>query len=207
MASEEAAITMMNYYTSVPPTIRNQPVFIQYSTHRELKTDNLTNQVRSSLSALIIQNRFLHFIVLIIFLRLKLCIRDRQRAALQAISTAAMHSGTMAPGSDGRGLVHGQSPVLRIIVENLFYPVTLEVLQQVLHSLQNDWATPRLSLRERVVVVCRSSASSARCWRSSLSPGTISFRLCCSSAMPCMLSTPRPWVTRTLVETCTRVCI
>lgn len=48
MASEEAAITMMNYYTSAPPTIRNQPVFIQYSTHRELKTDNLTNQARSS---------------------------------------------------------------------------------------------------------------------------------------------------------------
>lgn len=46
-----------------------------------------------------------------------------------------MHSGTMAPGSDGRGVVHGQSPVLRIIVENLFYPVTLEVLQQVRLSL------------------------------------------------------------------------
>lgn len=97
MASEEAAITMMNYYTSAPPTIRNQPVFIQYSTHRELKTDNLTNQ----------------------------------RAALQAISAAAMHSGTMAPGGDVRGVVHAQSPVLRIIVENLFYPVTLEVLQQI----------------------------------------------------------------------------
>lgn len=46
MASEEAAVTMINYYTSAPPTIRNQPVFIQYSTHRELKTDNLPNQVR-----------------------------------------------------------------------------------------------------------------------------------------------------------------
>lgn len=60
MASEEAAITMMNYYTSAPPTIRNQPVFIQYSTHRELKTDNLTNQVRSNRSAVSSQNRFLH---------------------------------------------------------------------------------------------------------------------------------------------------
>lgn len=48
MASEEAAITMMNYYTSAPPTVRNQPVFIQYSTHRELKTDNLSNQVSRS---------------------------------------------------------------------------------------------------------------------------------------------------------------
>lgn len=47
MASEEAAVSMVNYYTSAPPTVRNQPIFIQYSTHRELKTDNLTNQVRS----------------------------------------------------------------------------------------------------------------------------------------------------------------
>lgn len=65
-----------------------------------------------------------------------------QRAALQAISAAAMHSGTMAPGGDGRGVVHAQSPVLRIIVENLFYPVTLEVLQQVLPCLHSDVADP-----------------------------------------------------------------
>uniref|UniRef100_A0AAQ5Y836 RRM domain-containing protein n=1 Tax=Amphiprion ocellaris TaxID=80972 RepID=A0AAQ5Y836_AMPOC len=77
MASEEAAVTMVNYYTSATPTVRNQPIFIQYSTHHELKTDNLTNQVRSS----------------------SCCCRV--------------------------------NPVLRIIVENLFYPVTLEVLQQI----------------------------------------------------------------------------
>uniref|UniRef100_A0A3Q1F942 Polypyrimidine tract binding protein 3 n=1 Tax=Acanthochromis polyacanthus TaxID=80966 RepID=A0A3Q1F942_9TELE len=93
MASEEAAVTMVNYYTSATPTVRNQPIFIQYSTHRELKTDNLTNQ--------------------------------------RAISAAAVHSGSMASGGEGRGFAPGQSPVLRIIVENLFYPVTLEVLQQI----------------------------------------------------------------------------
>ncbi|XP_037548179.1 polypyrimidine tract-binding protein 3 [Nematolebias whitei] len=98
MATEEAAVTMVNYYASAPPTIRNQPVFIQYSTHRELKTDNLTNQ--------------------------------RAQVALQAISAAAVHSGNMSSGN-GRGVVPAQSPVLRIIVENLFYPVTLEVLQQI----------------------------------------------------------------------------
>ncbi|XP_068191866.1 polypyrimidine tract-binding protein 3-like [Antennarius striatus] len=95
MASEEAAVTMMNYYASIQPTIRNQPVYIQYSTHRELKTDNLTNQ----------------------------------RAALHGISGVAVHSGNMASGGEGRAAC--QSPVLRIIVENLFYPVTLEVLQQI----------------------------------------------------------------------------
>ncbi|KAJ8402070.1 hypothetical protein AAFF_G00373050 [Aldrovandia affinis] len=102
MASEEAAITMVNYYTTATPHLRNQPVFIQYSNHRELKTDNLPNQ-------------------------------GRAQAALQAVN--AVHSGNMtlsgsASTSDG-ALMPGQSPVLRIIVENLFYPVSLEVLHQI----------------------------------------------------------------------------
>uniref|UniRef100_A0A1A8IUE0 Polypyrimidine tract binding protein 3 n=1 Tax=Nothobranchius kuhntae TaxID=321403 RepID=A0A1A8IUE0_NOTKU len=98
MASEEAAVTMVNFYASAPPTVRNQPVFIQYSTHRELKTDNMNNQ--------------------------------SAQAALQTISTAAALPGNMSSG-DGWGLVLAPSPVLRVIVENLFYPVTLEVLQQI----------------------------------------------------------------------------
>ncbi|XP_044516406.1 polypyrimidine tract-binding protein 3 isoform X2 [Gracilinanus agilis] len=101
MASEEAAVTMVNYYTPVTPHLRSQPVFIQYSNHRELKTDNLPNQARA-------------------------------QAALQAVN--AVQSGslalTTAPGNEG-GVLPGQSPVLRIIVENLFYPVTLEVLYQI----------------------------------------------------------------------------
>ncbi|KAK2818495.1 hypothetical protein Q5P01_024056 [Channa striata] len=99
MGSEEAAVSMVNYYTSATPTIRNQPIYIQYSTHRELKTDNLTNQ--------------------------------RAQVALQAINATTVHSGNMTTGVDGRGPAPVQSPVLRIIVENLFYPVTLEVLQQI----------------------------------------------------------------------------
>lgn len=47
MASEETAVTMVNYYTSATATTRNQPVFVQYSMQHELKPDNLTNQVRS----------------------------------------------------------------------------------------------------------------------------------------------------------------
>uniref|UniRef100_A0A672I864 Polypyrimidine tract-binding protein 3-like n=1 Tax=Salarias fasciatus TaxID=181472 RepID=A0A672I864_SALFA len=91
MASEDAAAAMMNYYTTATPSIRNQPVFIQYSTHRELKTDNSTNQRAQT----------------------------------------ALHSGNMASSGEGRGLALAQRPVLRIIIENLFYPVTLEVLQQI----------------------------------------------------------------------------
>ncbi|CAM5146520.1 unnamed protein product [Natator depressus] len=101
MASEEAAVTMVNYYTPVTPHLRSQPVYIQYSNHRELKTDNLPNQART-------------------------------QAALQAVN--AVQSGALAltgaPATEG-GLLPGQSSVLRIIVENLFYPVTLEVLYQI----------------------------------------------------------------------------
>ncbi|XP_058027065.1 polypyrimidine tract-binding protein 3 isoform X1 [Ahaetulla prasina] len=101
MASEEAAVTMVNYYTPVTPHLRSQPVYIQYSNHRELKTDNLPNHART-------------------------------QAALQAVN--AVQSGGMAltgaPITES-GLPPGQSSVLRIIVENLFYPVTLEVLYQI----------------------------------------------------------------------------
>nr|XP_013798886.1 PREDICTED: polypyrimidine tract-binding protein 3 isoform X4 [Apteryx mantelli mantelli] len=101
MASEEAAVNMVNYYTPVTPHLRSQPVYIQYSNHRELKTDNLPNQART-------------------------------QAALQAVN--AMQSGSLAiTGAFATevGFLPGQGSVLRIIVENLFYPVTLEVLYQI----------------------------------------------------------------------------
>uniref|UniRef100_A0AAQ5ZK14 Polypyrimidine tract binding protein 1a n=1 Tax=Amphiprion ocellaris TaxID=80972 RepID=A0AAQ5ZK14_AMPOC len=85
--SEECAQTMVSYYSSVTPVIRNHPIYMQYSTHKELKTDNSPNQVRA-------------------------------QAALQAVN--ALHGGAAT-----------QSPVLRVIVENLFYPVTLDVLHQI----------------------------------------------------------------------------
>uniref|UniRef100_A0A3B4U7A1 Polypyrimidine tract binding protein 1a n=1 Tax=Seriola dumerili TaxID=41447 RepID=A0A3B4U7A1_SERDU len=101
--SEECAQTMVSYYSSVTPVIRNHPIYMQYSTHKELKTDNSPNQVRA-------------------------------QAALQAVN--ALHGGgmgSMAISADA-GTMGGagtQSPVLRVIVENLFYPVTLDVLHQI----------------------------------------------------------------------------
>ncbi|XP_055012022.1 polypyrimidine tract-binding protein 1 isoform X2 [Boleophthalmus pectinirostris] len=101
--SEECAQTMVSYYSSVTPVIRNHPVFLQYSTHKELKTDNSPNQVRA-------------------------------QAALQAVN--ALHGGAMgsmaiSTDTSSLGGPTSQSPVLRVIVENLFYPVTLDVLHQI----------------------------------------------------------------------------
>ncbi|KAJ8342013.1 hypothetical protein SKAU_G00319410 [Synaphobranchus kaupii] len=107
MSTEETAQTMVSYYSSVPPVIRNHPIYMQYSNHKELKTDNSPNQVRA-------------------------------QAALQAVN--AVQTGGMSVGGDVAGVgvasmepsgMGGQSPVLRVIVENLFYPVTLDVLHQI----------------------------------------------------------------------------
>ncbi|XP_052556778.1 polypyrimidine tract-binding protein 3 isoform X1 [Tympanuchus pallidicinctus] len=101
MASEENAISMVNYCSSAIPHIHNQPVYIQYSNHRELKTDNIPSQANA-------------------------------QAALQAVNTVQYGNVaiTSAFAPEG-GVSPSHSSVLRIIVENLFYPVTLDVLYQI----------------------------------------------------------------------------
>ncbi|XP_055058119.1 polypyrimidine tract-binding protein 1a isoform X2 [Misgurnus anguillicaudatus] len=98
MNTEESAQTMVSYYSSVTPVIRNHPIFMQYSNHKELKTDNSPNQVRA-------------------------------QAALQAVN--AVQTGGMSLASVEGASIGSHCPVLRVIVENLFYPVTLDVLHQI----------------------------------------------------------------------------
>ncbi|XP_070092480.1 polypyrimidine tract-binding protein 1-like [Equus caballus] len=103
MNTEEAANTMVNYSTSVTPVLRSQPIYIQFSNYKELKTDSSPNQARA-------------------------------QAALQAVNS--VQSGNLALTAsaavvDAGMAMAGQSPVLKIIVENLFYPVTLDVLHQI----------------------------------------------------------------------------
>lgn len=56
----------------------------------------------------------------------------RAQAVLQAVS-AVQAGGTATPvtASSENVLTPTPSPVLRIIIDNMFYPVTLDVLQQV----------------------------------------------------------------------------
>ncbi|KAM4022059.1 polypyrimidine tract-binding protein 2 [Anomaloglossus baeobatrachus] len=100
LATEEAAATMVNYYTSLTPHLRNQPIYIQYSNHKELKTDSALNQ--------------------------------RAQAMLQAVSAVHTSNSTVANTAGSENAVSSaQSPVLRIIIDNMYYPVTLDVLHQI----------------------------------------------------------------------------
>uniref|UniRef100_A0A3B5LID4 RRM domain-containing protein n=1 Tax=Xiphophorus couchianus TaxID=32473 RepID=A0A3B5LID4_9TELE len=89
MNSEEAAQNMVGYYSTMMPVIRHQPVYLQFSNHKELKTDNSPNQ-------------------------------ERAQAALRALSSSHVDTLMAAP-----------STVLRVVVENLLYPVTLDALCQI----------------------------------------------------------------------------
>ncbi|XP_078723911.1 polypyrimidine tract-binding protein 3-like isoform X3 [Lampetra fluviatilis] len=91
MASEEAAVAAVTFYSTDPPVLRNQPVYVQYSTYKSLKTDNSAYQAKA------------------------------QAAMMVANGSDSEETNSAAP----------QSPILHIIVENLLYPITLEVLHHV----------------------------------------------------------------------------
>ncbi|NXI11370.1 PTBP3 protein, partial [Irena cyanogastra] len=101
MASVDAAVSMVNYYTPTTPHLHNQPVYIQYSNYKELRTDNQHNQARP-------------------------------QPALQCMN-AVQHGNlgiTSALAAEG-GVLPSHGSVLRIVVENVFYPVTLDMLYQI----------------------------------------------------------------------------
>ncbi|XP_043941639.1 polypyrimidine tract-binding protein 2 isoform X2 [Protopterus annectens] len=100
LASEEAAVTMVKYYTTVTPHLRNHPIYIQYSNHKELKTDSALNQ--------------------------------RAQAVLQAVTAVQSASNSLSGSAVSESsMTSTQSPVLRIIIDNMYYPVTLDVLHQI----------------------------------------------------------------------------
>uniref|UniRef100_A0A7M4F999 Polypyrimidine tract-binding protein 1 n=1 Tax=Crocodylus porosus TaxID=8502 RepID=A0A7M4F999_CROPO len=133
MNTEEAANTMVNYYTTVTPVLRSQPIYIQFSNHKELKTDNSPNQA-VFIRSIPFNNPQIDCWYLAYVTKQGFDTIIRAQAALQAVNS--VQSGNLALSASAAAVdagmaMAGQSPVLRIIVENLFYPVTLDVLHQI----------------------------------------------------------------------------
>ncbi|XP_069703468.1 polypyrimidine tract-binding protein 2 isoform X9 [Periplaneta americana] len=92
MADEVAASTMVTYFTSCMAQLRGRAVYVQFSNHKELKTDQTHSNANAS-----------------------------AQAALQAASALSGQNETQG----------GPNTVLRVIIEHMVYPVTLEVLCQI----------------------------------------------------------------------------
>lgn len=84
MEDEETATNMVKASEMNPPTIRQRIIYIQFSNHKELKTDTSPNQMRA-------------------------------QAVLQALQQ-----------TEG-----GPNHVLRAVVENMIYPITIDVLHTI----------------------------------------------------------------------------
>ncbi|GFQ88882.1 polypyrimidine tract-binding protein 1 [Trichonephila clavata] len=95
MNDEASATSMVNYYAnSGAPFIRGRNVYVQFSNHKELKTEN--SHAAGNNTA---------------------------QAALQAAQVLLNHT-----SSDTQG---GPNTVLRVVVDNQLYPVSLEILYQI----------------------------------------------------------------------------
>lgn len=142
MNSEEAAQNMVGYYSTVMPVIRNHPVYVQFSNHKELKTDNSPNQ----------EVRLIHYCLQLlasvchcqpVFILCPSSLSQRAQAALRALSTSHVDTAVAAPSS-----------VLRVVVENLVYPVSLDALCQVTRHDTQEKKTCLVSVKLSAADVC-----------------------------------------------------
>ncbi|XP_041265634.1 polypyrimidine tract-binding protein 3-like isoform X2 [Onychostruthus taczanowskii] len=101
MASIDAAVSMVNCYALATPLLHNQPVYMQYSHYKELRIDNQPNQARPQPAPQ--------------------CMNAVQHGNLGITSAFAAEGGVLPS--------HGS--VLRVLVENVFCPVTLDTLYQI----------------------------------------------------------------------------
>ncbi|XP_045134724.1 polypyrimidine tract-binding protein 1-like isoform X20 [Portunus trituberculatus] len=93
MSDEVSATTMVNYFTNCTAQLRGRAVYVQFSNHKELKTDQTHSNAQN----------------------------PSAQAALQAAQALVNQSDTQG----------GPNTVLRVIVEHMIYPVTLDVLYQI----------------------------------------------------------------------------
>ncbi|XP_065203228.1 polypyrimidine tract-binding protein 2 isoform X3 [Planococcus citri] len=98
MADESAATSMVNYFTTCTAQLRGRAVYVQFSNHKELKTDQTHSNSNAS-----------------------------AQAALQAAQA-------LSGNSDTQG---GPNTVLRVIIEHMLYPITLDVLHQIFSRYGN----------------------------------------------------------------------
>lgn len=138
MDSEVSAAQMVDYFakTSSPPQIRGRTIYVQHSNHRELKVNDtgnplLLNHTQVALAA-------------------AQALVGLQQANMQSAAVRGstingdMNSGDMSPthlngmssvqnaaSAQAAGAASGGNTVLRVIVENQLYPVTLELLHNI----------------------------------------------------------------------------
>lgn len=106
MADENAAATMVTYYASGIAQLRGRAVYVQFSNHRELKTDQThsNNAVSSPTND----------------------VANTSENSNNQVAIPGQNQVASAGETQG-----GPNTVLRVIVEHMLYPITLDILYQI----------------------------------------------------------------------------
>uniref|UniRef100_A0AAG5CPG3 RRM domain-containing protein n=1 Tax=Anopheles atroparvus TaxID=41427 RepID=A0AAG5CPG3_ANOAO len=126
MADESAASQMVTAFHATPPFLRGRTVYVQYSNHRELKIDqnhaiaNVTNALQAQDLTQSPTGS-----------PLPLAIDHTNSNSHNASNNTNNSTTTTSSGGGGGGGGGAPNTVLRVIVESLLYPVSLDVLHQI----------------------------------------------------------------------------
>uniref|UniRef100_A0AAR5PQ16 RRM domain-containing protein n=1 Tax=Dendroctonus ponderosae TaxID=77166 RepID=A0AAR5PQ16_DENPD len=111
MGDEAAATSMVSYFGGSVAQLRGRSVYVQYSNHKELKTDQTHSNANAS-----------------------------AQAALQAAQVHALTNNSVTPSAtpttpvtNGQDIQGGPNTVLRVIVEHMIYPISLDILYLIFH--------------------------------------------------------------------------
>ncbi|XP_030369630.1 polypyrimidine tract-binding protein 1 isoform X2 [Scaptodrosophila lebanonensis] len=129
MADEIAATSMVSCYTVNPPQMRGRMVYVQFSNHRELKTDQSHNNAivpsdyriqspagGSPLPLCAVAN---------------VTSNNANSVENNTTTVAVLSNNTNAVNAGNNTNAGGPNTVLRVIVESLMYPVSLDILHQI----------------------------------------------------------------------------
>ncbi|XP_055848776.1 polypyrimidine tract-binding protein 1 isoform X5 [Episyrphus balteatus] len=118
MADEVSATAMVTCYTHNPPQMRGRMVYVQFSNHRELKTDQ--SHTIGSTALVPVSADYIKIQSPGSGSPLPLC-----------GATATEGSQTVMLNNTNSTTQGGPNTVLRVIVESLLYPVSLDILHQI----------------------------------------------------------------------------
>ena len=107
---------MVNYFTNCVAQLRERSVYVQFSNHKELKTDQTHSNASASAQAALQAAQALTG-------------TDQNGGKISQVGQPiATTTSTVNTGGQGSG---GPNTVLRVIVEHMVYPVTLDVIYQI----------------------------------------------------------------------------
>ncbi|XP_072940303.1 polypyrimidine tract-binding protein 2 isoform X4 [Epargyreus clarus] len=116
MAEEISAVAMVAYFGGCVAQLRGRAVYVQFSNHKELKTDQTHSNAFSFLQSASAQAA----------LQAAQAISNSAGAAIVAGAGAALQ-----PANGGTEIQGGPNTVLRVIIEHMLYPIVLDVLYSI----------------------------------------------------------------------------